>query len=481
MRMNRRTFFQVATGTALATTSRTAWAQAYPTRPVRLVVAFVPGGATDTLARQISNDLKEALGEAVVIENRPGAGGYIAWSHVAASEPDGHTLLLAENALGMSQALYRGKASSFNPLTQYDAVAGIATSPSALIVATHIPANTVAELVAYSKTVKGKMNYATAGVGSVSHLNFEVFKDAVGMEAVHIPYKGGGAAIADIVAGHVPMTITSVQGTKSLVESGKLKALAVTSLTRSPAMPHVPTMQEAGVKKVADVELRFWFGIFGPKGMPDAVKAKLEGALKGVLADQACAGGSPTSTSRRSSRPRPLCDRGSRPRSGAGPSSSTRGLSRRGPRSERWNGWAVPRGGAPRRGSGQSLLRADLPREVTAAAPLRSATRPHTPRCCVRSMPSRVRPAAVETTATRPLLRIAISSAISSTSRGFCSTRTIERPLSLSLRIVAMTSATICGARPSDGSSISSTRGLAISARPIASICCSPPERCAAY
>ena len=290
MSMNRRTFVQVATGTALATTSRTAWAQAYPTRPIRLVVAFVPGGATDTLARQISNDLKEALGEAVVIENRPGAGGYIAWSHVAASEPDGHTLLLAENALGMSQALYRGKASSFNPLTQYDAVAGIATSPSALIVATHIPANTVAELVAYSKTVKGKMNYATAGVGSVSHLNFEVFKDAVGMEAVHIPYKGGGAAIADIVAGHVPMTITSVQGTKSLVESGKLKALAVTSLTRSPAMPHVPTMQEAGVKKVADVELRFWFGIFGPKGMPDAVKAKLDGALKTVLADQALRG-----------------------------------------------------------------------------------------------------------------------------------------------------------------------------------------------
>ena len=231
----RRTFLQVATGGALASSSRQilsrqAFAQTYPSRPVRLIVAFVPGGATDTLARQISEDLKQALGEAVVIENRPGAGGYIAWSHVASSEPDGHTLLLAENALGMSQALYRGKTSSFDPLKQYDAVAGVATSPSALIVATQIPANTVAELVAYSKTVKGKMNYASAGVGSVSHLNFEVFKDAVGMEAVHIPYKGGGAAIADIVAGHVPMTITSVQGTKSLVEAGKLKALAVTSL-----------------------------------------------------------------------------------------------------------------------------------------------------------------------------------------------------------------------------------------------------------
>jgi tripartite-type tricarboxylate transporter receptor subunit TctC len=283
--MSRRAFFHAAAGTALAATSHPAWTQGYPSRPVRLVVAFVPGGATDTLARQISEDLKQALGQAVVIENRPGAGGHIAWNHVASSEPDGYTLLLAENALGISQALYRKSKSGFDPLKQYDPVARVATSPSALIVATHIPAKTVAELVAYSKTVKDKMNYASAGVGSVSHLNFEVFKDAVGMEAVHIPYKGGGAAIKDIVAGHVPMTITSVQGTKALVEAGKLKALAVTSLARSPAMPHVPTMQEAGVKQNADVELRFWFGIFGPKGLPDPVKARLQGAVKDVLAN----------------------------------------------------------------------------------------------------------------------------------------------------------------------------------------------------
>ena len=128
------------------------------------------------------------------------------------------------------------------------------------------------------------MNYGSAGVGSVSHLNFEVFKDAVGMEAVHIPYKGGGQAIADVVAGHVPMTITSVQATKSLVEGGKIKALAVTSAARSPAMPAVPTMTEAGVKPT-DVELRFWFGIFGPKGMPDTVTAKLEKAISVVMAD----------------------------------------------------------------------------------------------------------------------------------------------------------------------------------------------------
>ncbi len=259
--------------------------QSYPDRPIRLVVAFVAGGATDTLARQISNDLKEALGQAVVVENRPGANGYLAWNHVATAEPDGYTLLLAENALGISQALYKKATSTFDPLTQYDAVAAIATSPSALIVANNVPANTVAELVAFSRTVPQKMNYASAGVGSVSHLNFEAFKDGVGMEAVHIPYKGGGQAIGDVVAGHVPMTITSVQATKGLVEGGNVKALAVTSSTRSPAMPKVPTMKEAGVK-TADVELRFWFGIFGPKGMPDTVKAKLERVASTVMSDQ---------------------------------------------------------------------------------------------------------------------------------------------------------------------------------------------------
>jgi tripartite-type tricarboxylate transporter receptor subunit TctC len=236
------------------------------------------------VARQISEDLKKALGQAVVIENRPGANGYLAWNHVASSEPDGYTLLLAENALGISQALHKKATSAFDPLKQYDAVAGVATSPSALVVANNVPVSTVAELVAHSRTVAQKMNYASAGIGSVSHLNFEVFKDGAGMEAVHIPYKGGGQAIGDVIAGHVPMTIASVQVAKSLVEGGKVKALAVTSRTRSPALPNVPTMAEAGVK-TADVDLRFWFGVFGPKGIPDAAKAKLEKAVSSVMSD----------------------------------------------------------------------------------------------------------------------------------------------------------------------------------------------------
>jgi tripartite-type tricarboxylate transporter receptor subunit TctC len=219
-----------------------------------------------------------------VVENRPGANGYLAWNYVASSDPDGYTLLLAENALAISQALHKKATSSFDPLLQYEAVAGVAASPSALVLAPNVPANSVAELVALSRKVPQKMNYASAGVGSVSHLSFEVFKDGVGMDAVHIPYKGGGQAIGDVIAGHVPMTIGSVQVAKSLVDSGRIKALGVTGAARSPALPNVPTLVEAGMRK-PDVELGFWFGIFGPKGLPPAVKAKLEQAVSTVMAD----------------------------------------------------------------------------------------------------------------------------------------------------------------------------------------------------
>jgi tripartite-type tricarboxylate transporter receptor subunit TctC len=278
-------FRAIAIILTVLTAGQTALAQsAYPDKPIHFIVAFVPGGATDTFARQISNDLQEALGQPVVIENRPGAGGYLAWTHVASSDPDGYTLLLAENAVAISQALYKKSKSNFDPITQYDAVAGLAASPSALVVANNVPVKSVKELIAYSKTVPEKMNFASAGVGSVSHLNFEVFMDKTGMQGVHVPYKGGGQAIGDVIAGHVPMTITSVQAVKGLVESGKLKALAVTSPTRSPAMPDVPTMREAGVSP-ADVELRFWFAIFGPKGLPDAVKTKLSQAITKVMTD----------------------------------------------------------------------------------------------------------------------------------------------------------------------------------------------------
>ena len=153
-----------------------------------------------------------------------------------------------------------------------------------LVVANSVKANSVQELVAFSKAGPQKMNYASAGVGSVTHLVMEVFRDGVGMDAVHVPYKGGGQAVADVIAGHIPVTFASTQVAKGLVEGGKLKALAVTSTARSPALPNVPTLKEAGVTH-ADVDLRFWYGVFGPKGIPEAAKAKLGKAIAAVMAD----------------------------------------------------------------------------------------------------------------------------------------------------------------------------------------------------
>jgi tripartite-type tricarboxylate transporter receptor subunit TctC len=262
-----------------------AQAQNYPERPIHLIIAFVPGGATDTMARQIQQDLSEALGQTVVVENRPGGSGYIAWNYVANANPDGYTLLMAENALAISQGLFKQQSSSFNPLKQYDAVAHVASSPLALVVANRVKANNVAELIALAHSMEPqKMNYASAGIGSVAHLTFEVFRDGAGIEAIHIPYKGGGAAIADILGGQVEMHMASIQVAAGLAKAGKLKALAVTSKARSPALPDVPTLAEAGVK-TADVDLSFWYAIFGPKGMPADVKTKLAKAVEKVMRD----------------------------------------------------------------------------------------------------------------------------------------------------------------------------------------------------
>ncbi len=265
--------------------SHGAQAQTYPDRPIHLIVAFVPGGATDTMARQIQQDLSEALGQPVVVENRPGGSGYIAWNYVANARPDGYTLLMAENALAISQGLFKQQSSTFDPIKQYDPVAHVASSPLALVVANRVKADSVAELIKLAHDMAPqKMNYASAGIGSVAHLAFEVFRDGAGIEAIHIPYKGGGAAIADILGGQVEMHMASIQVAAGMAKAGKLKALAVTSKKRSPALPDVPTLAEAGVK-TADVDLSFWYAIFGPKGMPASVKARLAKAVEMVMSD----------------------------------------------------------------------------------------------------------------------------------------------------------------------------------------------------
>jgi tripartite-type tricarboxylate transporter receptor subunit TctC len=256
----------------------------YPDRPIRFVIAFPPGGATDTFFRQISNELAIALGGSIVIENKGGAGGYIAWQAVAASPADGYTVLVGENAIGINQALFKKHPSGFNPLKDYDAVGAMASTPLVWTVANNVPVNTFKEFVAWSKTVPTHFNYGHAGPGSVSHLVPEVILDGTGMQAVAVPFKGGGPAAQAVAGGHVAAVASALPVAKGQVDGKLVKALFVTSLKRSPAFPDVPALPELGYK-FAEVDLQFWWGLFVPKGTPEPIRAKLEKALQTVMAD----------------------------------------------------------------------------------------------------------------------------------------------------------------------------------------------------
>src|SRR6478609_4993195 len=252
----------------------------YPNRPIRLVVGFAPGGATDTLARLLTGALGQELGQAVYVENIAGASGYIAWRNVAASTPDGYTLLMAENAVAIRPG-FKDMTPTFDPVTELDAVASVAHSPLVLCIADAVPVNSVKELIAYSHSGKA-LNYASAGTGSVAQLVWEVVKEGAKIDALSVPYRGGGPAMAAIIAGQVDVIMASSQVAKPLIEDKRIKALAVTGKDRSPALPGIPTLTEAGVTHV-DVDLQFWFGVFGPKGMPADVKTKLENAIQKAL------------------------------------------------------------------------------------------------------------------------------------------------------------------------------------------------------
>jgi tripartite-type tricarboxylate transporter receptor subunit TctC len=255
----------------------------YPNRSIRLIVGFGPGGATDTFTRIMSGPLSQALGQTVFVENIAGASGYIGWNTVARSNSDGYTLMMAENALVIRPGFKEIKP-EFDPSTEFEPVAFVATSPLALCVTNAVPANNMKELVALSHTAAKKLTNASAGVTSVSQLVWEVVRDATKIEAIDVPYRGGGPAMADLIAGHVDINLASSQVAKPLVDTNRIKCLAVTGKARSPALPNVPTLAEAGIKH-ADVDLRFWFSVFGPKGLPADVTARLQKAIQAALAD----------------------------------------------------------------------------------------------------------------------------------------------------------------------------------------------------
>jgi tripartite-type tricarboxylate transporter receptor subunit TctC len=262
------------------------WAHAqdatnFPDKGVTLVVAFSPGGATDVLARQLSDPLGKVLGQPVVVDNRPGASGYIAWRHVASARPDGYTLLLAENALAINTALQTNR--TFDPRKQLEPIATVATSPLVLAANSDLGVTTMQQLVQASKSRPDKMSFSSSGIGSVSHLTFEALAKAAGIEAVHVPFKGGGEAVAAVVGNHAQLTMGNVSTTKKLMDAGQLKGIVITDQQRSPVVPDIPTLKEAGVD--SKVDLRFWWGIFGPNGIPPAIRAKLDKAIAATMAD----------------------------------------------------------------------------------------------------------------------------------------------------------------------------------------------------
>lgn len=256
----------------------------FPVRSIRLVVGFAPGGATDVVARLLSVALSQELKQTVYVENVAGASGLIAWKTVANSSPDGYTLMMAENAISIRPSLPEAETAPFDPTTQMAGVALIAHSPLALVVAQRVQTNTAEELSKLSKATPKKLDYASAGIGSVAQMVWDVVKQGAQIDAVDVPFRGGGPAIAAIIANQADIIMASTQVAKPLVEQNIVKALAVTGKERSPALPDVPTLSEAGIKH-ADAELEFWFGLFGPKALPNAVKERVEKAIKVVVGD----------------------------------------------------------------------------------------------------------------------------------------------------------------------------------------------------
>lgn len=271
-----------ATASALALSSA-AMAQTYPTKPIRLVIPFAVGGTTDNLGRVLAARLSEKLGQQVVADNRPGAGGNIGSDIVAKASADGYTLLFAtEGTLGINPALY--KTLPFDPQKDFTPVAQFASVPNILVVNPKVPVKTVAELVAHAKNKPAGLNMGSAGNGTTNHLSGELFQKMTGASFTHVPYKGSGPAMADLLANQIQLMFDNFPGSLPHVKAGSLRALAVTSTRRSPLLPDVPTMAEAGVLGY-DVEV--WFGVVAPKDLPPQTLATLSKAITDIAQEPA--------------------------------------------------------------------------------------------------------------------------------------------------------------------------------------------------
>ena len=264
---------------ALALVCSSAAAQDYPSRPVHIVVPYTPGTGADILARLIGNKLAERWKAAVITDNVPGATGNIGAERVAKSPPDGYAVLFAATSFATNTALTR---TPYDPEKSFAPVALVATSSLAVLVNADVPAHNMREFIALAKAQPGKLYYGSPGSGGVQHLAMELIKLEAGIDVVHVPYKGLGGALSDTVAGHVQATIAALQSAAPLVQSGKLRMLAVLSAARAPAFPDVPTLKEQGLP---DVEIDTWYAAFVPAGTPAAVVQKLNAGINESLHD----------------------------------------------------------------------------------------------------------------------------------------------------------------------------------------------------
>jgi len=280
MKLLRRKFLQFAAGAAaLPVISRFTWAQTYPTRPVRIVLGFPPGGPSDVLARIIGQWLSDSLAQPFIIESRPGASGNIAAEAVIRSAPDGHTLLFVVPGNATSDALFDKL--SFNFIRDTVPVAAISHGPLAMAVNPAMPVQTVPEFIAYAKARPGQINFASPGNGSVIHLAGELFKMTTGVNMVHVPYRGNAPALIDLLAGQVQMMLADMPSSLEHIRAGKLRALAVTTTARSENLPGVPTVSEF----LPGFEAGNWFGIAAPKDTPPEIVDKLNREINLALAD----------------------------------------------------------------------------------------------------------------------------------------------------------------------------------------------------
>jgi tripartite-type tricarboxylate transporter receptor subunit TctC len=280
MKLPRRRLLQLAAGAAaLPSVSRVAWAQAYPTRPVRIIVGFPAGSSGDIIARLTGQWLSERLGQPFITENRPGAGANIGTEAVVRAPPDGHTLLQIASANAINATLYDKL--DFNFIRDIAPVATIMRGSFVMVVNPTVPARTVPEFIAYAKANPGKINFASVGNGTTPHVGGELFKMMTGVNMVHVPYRGSPPALTDLIAGQVQMSFVATVASIEYIRAGKLRALAVTTTTRSDVLPDLPTVGEF----VPGFEASIWFGIGAPKNTPTEIVDRLNKEINAGLAD----------------------------------------------------------------------------------------------------------------------------------------------------------------------------------------------------